>query len=119
MHECPLGGRALGPPGSRLGAWDPPLGYSSRDMAPPGGRCPGGLNPMSDPRGYPPPPGGGYPYIFKTIAMHDYFVPDCVEFREKGGRFLTPKFAFENTLVFSIDRRRDETRRRYDDSDTS
>ena len=66
-----------------------------------------------------PLPRGGYPYIFKTIAMHDYFVSDCVEFREKGGRFLTTKFAFENPLGFSIDRRRDETRRRYDDTDPS
>jgi len=116
MHECPLGGRALGP---LLGPGRPPLGYSSVSEPPPGARSGGTPFRYVYPSGTPLPPGGGYPYIFKTIAMHDYFVSDCVEFREKGGRFLTTKFAFENPLGFSIDRRRDETRRRYDDTDPS
>ena len=64
-------------------------------------------------------PLGGDPYIFKALALHDYFVLDCVEFRENGGRFLTPKFASRDLRrEVSIDRHRVNTRRRSNDTDS-
>ena len=86
------------------GPWHPPVG---------GGGTPlGGGTPRVD-------PWGGDPYIFKALALHDYFVLDCVEFRENGGRFLTPKFASRDLRrEVSIDRHRVNTRRRSNDTDS-
>ena len=113
-HARAPGGRAPQPPGRGGTPGEGPLeGWVPRPRHPPGG---GGGTP---PRGGVPLGGrplGGDPYIFKALALHDYFVLDCVEFRENGGRFLTPKFASRDPRRgVSIDRHREDTRRRSND----
>ena len=93
-RASPGGGRALGP----LGPGGYPLLAGQTGGTPATTRAWWG-GPLSGCRGTPPRGGstpgtplGGDPYIFKTKAIHDSFVLDCVEFRESGGRFLTTKF---------------------------
>ena len=93
-RASPGGGRALGP----LGPGGYPLLAGLVGGTPVRHRVVAGGDPLSE-SGPPPggvtrgtPPQGGDPYIFKTKAIHDSFVLDCVEFRESGGRFLTTKF---------------------------